>query len=251
MNEHFFDRSIEEIRRGYRANSQLDGFECLYCGKFFSSAEVFVAGDRYLLAQGAVAQHVHASHGPIFDQLVQMDKKYTSLTENQRDLLCKIRQGFSDKQIAKENGVSASTVRHQRFSFREKARQARAYLAIYELAMEGLHEDQNLLEVPGGAKGVDDRYMITKNEEEKVLLRFFSSLSPLVLETFSTKEKNRVVILTKICEQFEKGRNYSEKEVNAILKPIYSDFPWLRRSLIEHGFMDRKPNGSAYWVIER
>ncbi|MFR2551837.1 MAG: DUF2087 domain-containing protein [Clostridioides difficile] len=40
-------------------------------------------------------------------------------------------------------------------------------------------------------------------------------------------------------EQFERGKKYSEKEVNQILESIYDDFATIRRYLIEYGFMSR------------
>ena len=58
------------------------------------------------------------------------------------------------------------------------------------------------------------------------------------------------MILGKIAEQFEHGRQYSEKEVNQILKPIFEDFATLRRYLIMYGFMERTRDGAAYWLAD-
>ncbi|PKM78120.1 MAG: hypothetical protein CVU90_03610 [Firmicutes bacterium HGW-Firmicutes-15] len=52
-----------------------------------------------------------------------------------------------------------------------------------------------------------------------------------------------------IC-RFEISRIYSEKEVNAIIKEVYEDYVTLRRYLIDFGFMDRKTDGSQYWLKE-
>jgi hypothetical protein len=41
---------------------------------------------------------------------------------------------------------------------------------------------------------------------------------------------------------------YAEKEINEILKAIYEDYVMLRRYLIEYGFIDRKSDGSEYWL---
>jgi len=38
--------------------------------------------------------------------------------------------------------------------------------------------------------------------------------------------------------------------VNEIIKNRYPDFVTIRRYLIEYGFMERKPNGSEYWLKE-
>ena len=70
------------------------------------------------------------------------------------------------------------------------------------------------------------------------------------MKSFSPKEKKKVVILTKIAEQFEKGKLYNEKEVNQILQPIFDDYMSLRRYLIMYGFMERTQDGSKYWLTE-
>ncbi len=50
-----------------------------------------------------------------------------------------------------------------------------------------------------------------------------------------------------VC-RFEINRFYNEKEVNAIVKEVDEDYVTLRRYLIDFGFMDRKTDGSQYWL---
>lgn len=95
---------------------------------------------------------------------------------------------------------------------------------------------------------IDERYVITEQERDKILRISFESLEPLRLKMLSAKEKKKVVVLTKIAEQFEKGRIYTGKETDQILRQIYDDYVTLRRYLIEYGFMDRKADGSQYWL---
>lgn len=96
-----------------------------------------------------------------------------------------------------------------------------------------------------------DDFSVTPEEEEKILKNCFSSLDPLKLKVFSSKSKKKAIIIKKIAGQFEAGKTYTEMEVNGILKQIYpEDFSTLRRGLIEAGYLDRKPDGSAYWVKE-
>lgn len=47
---------------------------------------------------------------------------------------------------------------------------------------------------------------------------------------------------------FEINRFYTEKEVNVIIKEVDEDYVTLRRYLIDFGFMDRKIDGSQYWL---
>lgn len=70
------------------------------------------------------------------------------------------------------------------------------------------------------------------------------------MKTFPAKEKYKLVILRELASDFEKNRKYDEKEVNEIIKNRYPDFVTIRRYLIEYGFMERKPDGSEYWLKE-
>ena len=94
----------------------------------------------------------------------------------------------------------------------------------------------------------DDRFLITEEESKKITLGVFSSQSPLKLKVFSSKEKKKIVILRRVIQEFERGRVYSEKQVNQILKDIYGDYAILRRCLVDYGYMDRARDGSKYWV---
>ncbi|MDF2486618.1 MAG: transcriptional regulator, partial [Herbinix sp.] len=240
MNISFDEYPIEDIKNGYCYHTDTKTYHCLVCGAVFEPGEIFRYGDRYYEAFRAIKLHVEQEHNGMFHRLLDSDSKYNSITDKQKELLGLIQQGLTDQEIASSLGISASTVRHQKFSFREKAKQAKLYLSLYELAMEAPPSGKDrLIPIHEGAKMVDDRYIVTIEEREKILATVFSSLSPLKLKIFSAKEKKKIVTLQKIMEQFEKGKIYPEKEVNQILKDIYDDYPTLRRYLIEYGFMDR------------
>lgn len=246
--------SLDEIKNGYSYNSNSKVYTCLTCGKDFETGEMFSFDGRFYDASKAMQLHVERDHGNMLDLLTSFDKKYTGITENQKELLSMIYDGLSDNEIAKNTGVAPATVRHQRFVFREKAKQAKLYLAIFEVVEKAVSEkkgkssEDELVNVHSGAKMVDDRYFITKAEEDKILASVFESLQPLKLKVFSPKEKKKIVILRKIASQFEKGRKYSEKEVNSILKTIHDDCSTVRRYLIEYGFMERTNDCKEYWV---
>lgn len=105
------------------------------------------------------------------------------------------------------------------------------------------------MQIHDSAKMIDDRYVITEEEKQHILQTAFSSLEPLRLKALSPKEKKKVVILSKIAEQFEDGKQYSEKEVNQVLSGIHEDYVTLRRYLIEYGFLGRLKDGSKYWLL--
>jgi hypothetical protein len=249
MNINFDEFPIEDLKQGYCYHTDTKTYHCLLCEKAFETGEIFRYGERYFEASKAAEYHIAHEHGGMFRQLLDSDSKYNTTTEKQKELLELIQLGLSDQEIAVKLGISASTVRHQKFSFREKAKQAKLYLTLYELTFHTLPNDKdNLIPIHDGAKMVDDRFIITNEEREKTLATVFTSLSPLRLKVFSAKEKKKIVTLQKIMEQFEKDKIYPEKQVNQILKDIYADYPTLRRYLIEYGFMDRSKDCHDYWV---
>ncbi|ABR48059.1 conserved hypothetical protein [Alkaliphilus metalliredigens QYMF] len=241
--------TVEELKNGYRYNKDTDSYICNTCRKAFEVGEIYSFGDRLFEAFRGVKIHVESDHGDNLKQLLYGESKYNTLTDNHKELMSLMYSNVSDKDIAKTLGISPSTVRHQRFMFREKAKQAKMYLAIYEQVMEMKSTtDEMIVPVHSTATMVDERYIITEKEKEKILTTEFESLSPLKLKRFPGKEKRKVVILTKIAEQLEHGKRYTEKELNQIIAEIYEDYALIRRYLIEYGFMDRTIDGKAYWM---
>lgn len=66
------------------------------------------------------------------------------------------------------------------------------------------------------------------------------------LKTIPVQRKKRRIVLEKLLESFEQGRQYSEKEVNLILADFNDDFCTLRREMIAEGLMER--DHGVYWV---
>jgi hypothetical protein len=244
--------SVEDIKKGYSYNKDKKAFICNICEKEFPDDEIFKIGERYVKADKAGALHIEAEHGDMLSILCWDEEKGTGLTDNQKELLFKIASGLTDKEIAKEMGVSASTIRHQRFVFRQKVRQAKLLIAAYELSAESAKRagaKPTNVKIHKNAKMVDERYNVSDNEREKILKTVFESLEPLKLKIFSAKEKKKLVALAKISECFEKDKVYKEKEVNEILLDIYHDYVTLRRYLIQYGFMERTKDCSEYWLV--
>ncbi len=241
--------TIEDIKNGYRYDEESERYVCNNCKKFYEAGEIYKFGDRLFEASKAIKIHIENEHGGSLKNILFGDNKYNSLTDNQKDLVWKIYSGMSDKEISQELGISPSTVRNQRFTLREKAKQAKIYLAIYEQAIDNKSNPEDVIvPVHSSATMVDDRYVVTEKEKDKILEAEFESLNPLKLKRFPGKEKKKIVILGKIAGQFDHGKKYSELEMNEIVKVIFHDYAVIRRYLIEYGFMDRTADGSAYWL---
>lgn len=58
------------------------------------------------------------------------------------------------------------------------------------------------------------------------------------------------VILHYLVAVFTPGVDYTEKEVNAVLRRFHVDVSGLRRDLIDSGLMARESNGARYWRVE-
>jgi len=249
LSELFWQASLAEIKRGYIYRRAEDVFTCLVCGKSFTNGTIYPDNDQLYDARKYSEIHIAQEHSSIFQVLVNLDKRLTGLTDHQKTILDLLYQGHSDKEIATILDVgSTSTIRNHRFSLREKQKQAKILLAIMELLAEQVPAKDTFIEVPRSARQVDDRFAITEQENDKILTAYFKQGLSGPLDVFPLKEKKRLAILRHILKRFEPGRNYTEKEVNAILKPIYDDYVLLRRQLIEYGFMDRVQDGSAYWI---
>lgn len=93
-------------------------------------------------------------------------------------------------------------------------------------------------------------FEITEKDLKEAEKRHIDTLNPLVLKVFPAKEKKKYVLLTYIIKLFKKDVQYTEKEINDILKPVYEDYVIIRRYLVDYDFLDRLDNGKAYWVKE-
>lgn len=98
-----------------------------------------------------------------------------------------------------------------------------------------------LINIHGEAIMVDERYVITEAEREKVLKNYIKEGR---ITTLPSKEKRKIIILQYIIGKFDPKRKYVEKEVNEILKGMIDDHVTVRRHLIDYGFMGRNKDCS-------
>lgn len=74
----------------------------------------------------------------------------------------------------------------------------------------------------------------------------------LRVKIWPAKQKKKLVVLEYLAAKFERGVEYTEKEVNARLLEwhTFQDVALLRRALFDYGFLERLADGSRYWVAE-
>jgi DNA-binding transcriptional ArsR family regulator len=60
-----------------------------------------------------------------------------------------------------------------------------------------------------------------------------------------------LIVLNFIVDAFAYDTNYTEKEVNTILRRFHLDTAALRRYLVDNGFMAREGDGTRYWRVRK
>jgi hypothetical protein len=83
--------------------------------------------------------------------------------------------------------------------------------------------------------------------ESKVLNDFL--LPDGSLKKIPAQQKKLMAVLRHLLQEFEPGRAYPEKQVNAILARFHPDTASLRRAMIEYKLMKRQ--GGKYWRLEQ
>ncbi|MGN0578473.1 MAG: DUF2087 domain-containing protein [Ruminiclostridium sp.] len=83
--------------------------------------------------------------------------------------------------------------------------------------------------------------------KQKKLSYFYDSKGRLI--QYPSKRSLRISVLQRIAECFEKGRRYTEREVNEIIMQniSFSDYATIRREMYDLKLIDRLSNGSEYW----
>ncbi len=245
--------SVDEIINGYVDRKEC--YLCIMCEKCFEKGNIYPIEEQLYDAYGAVKHHIKTKHKSVSAYLLQQEINLTGITQVQQEILGALLAGKNDKDISSQLGIAASTVRNHRFKLREKVKQAKLFYALMEsLERETENKisasDQGMIEeIHGTATMVDFRYNITSKEREKTIETYMEKGG--TLRQFPAKEKKKIILLGEIIKQFERQVEYTEKEVNDVLKRIYAiDYPTIRRALIEYGFMERTMDCTKYHVKE-
>ncbi|MCQ6264221.1 DUF2087 domain-containing protein [Fictibacillus sp. WQ 8-8] len=242
----FWEASLEDLKKGYVEEDH--HFVCLLCGNTIEKGIIYPENDVLYEAEKYMTLHIGSEHGSVFEYLIGLNKKLTGLTDHQNRLLRLFYEGKSDEEIKQEMEVgSTSTIRNHRFVLKEKERQAKMLLTMMELLKEKDQHAPPMIATHQTATMIDARYNVTKEEKEKMVKKYFIEGS-MALKTFPSKEKQKLVVLREITSLFSSDTTYTEKDVNEILKTVYHDYVTLRRYMVAYGFLDRKNDGSSYWL---
>ncbi|MGN0350320.1 MAG: metalloregulator ArsR/SmtB family transcription factor [Roseburia sp.] len=79
---------------------------------------------------------------------------------------------------------------------------------------------------------------------KKVISAFFEYGK---LKSIPSQRKKERIVLEEIAKGFEKGKVYTEREVNLIIADYFDDFCTLRRDMISENILKRE--NASYWLV--
>jgi len=87
------------------------------------------------------------------------------------------------------------------------------------------------------------------DDVRKVLKNFLNADG--TLKQLPPQGNKLLIVLNFIVDAFAFDTNYSEKEVNTILRRFHVDTAALRRYLVDNGLMARESDGTRYWRVKK
>lgn len=159
-------------------------------------------------------------------------------------------EDLSVEQLAAMLGLRASTISHHLSKLSEAglvSAKAMSYYNIYQFENKTLEAmaERLLSKESLSAIAVDvdlDAY------DRKVISDY--SLPDGHLKTIPAQRKKLEALLRYISQDFERGTQYNERQVNEILEKYHPDTATLRRELIGAGILARSSGGKEYWRSE-
>ncbi len=139
-------------------------------------------------------------------------------------------QPHTGRELADALGLSAPTVSHHMHRMVEVGvviATPDATRRVYTL------NDALLAEVRASTGSAD---VIDDPEHQRAVRIFFDGPR---LRQIPAKRKARVSVLLELLRRFEAGRDYTEPEVNAILREAHDDVATLRRELVDYRYLAR------------
>jgi biotin operon repressor len=157
------------------------------------------------------------------------------------------RESYSGEALAALLGLKPATVSHHLARLAEAglvSASMHGHSKLYRLRLDAIHTMANQLlareTLPRAAAQVD-----LAAYDRKVLADFLTPDG--ALKDIPVQQKKLQAVLRHLVAEFEPGREYGEKQVNAILKRYHPDTASLRRSLISYKLMRRE--AGKYWRV--
>ena len=147
---------------------------------------------------------------------------------------------FSVEELAEMLGLRPSTVSHHLSKLSKVglvSARAESYYNVYHLNTDMLNSMARMIlnedTLPQLAEDVDlDAY------DKKVISNYTRPDGSL--KTIPSQRKKLEAVLRHVVGEFQRGTDYTEREVNDLLKPFHADTATLRRELIAARLMTRR-----------
>ncbi|MGC6584967.1 metalloregulator ArsR/SmtB family transcription factor [Paenibacillus sp. Dod16] len=147
--------------------------------------------------------------------------------------------------LAEKIGVTPATITHHAAKLREASliKERRDKNTIYfslndYFIANSARATENLIYQRVRPAGVPERLEEDdQRTRDAVVKNFFTSERKL--KSIPAQLKKKLIVLTHMVSRLEKGRKYTEKEINEFIQGYHEDFATLRREFIMHHFMFR------------
>lgn len=179
------------------------------------------------------------------DQITQLSTVFKALADPTRLRMLGLiaERPRTGKELAESVGIGAPAVSHHIEKLTHAgivAVRPDGQLRWYSLDERALAAVSRLIGTAGlpeaEVEAISQAASPDEETRQKVLKRFFDGRR---LTQLPAGRKKRVLVLQSVMEEFDASRSYNEKEVNALLRPIYEDVATLRRELVDYGFVTR------------
>ena len=158
-------------------------------------------------------------------------------------------QPYSVEELAALVGLKPSTVSHHLAKLSKVGlvhARTESYYNVYQLNKDALDEKARSIftndDLNASIADVD-----LSAYDQKVVADYTRKDGSL--KTIPAQKKKLEAVLRYVVEGFEKGKRYSEKRVNEILKGYHEDTATLRRELVGFKLMQREGGGGEYWRV--
>ncbi len=155
------------------------------------------------------------------------------------------KQGFSGEQLAAMLDIRPATVSHHLAKLAEAGlvtSRTEGHSKFYALRYDAVHAMAAQLLAKDSLPQVFDETG-PDSYDRKVVVDFSNPDGSL--KRIPAQRKKLFAVLRRILREFEPGREYSEKQANAILARFHSDTASLRRAMIDCKLMER--DAGKYW----
>ena len=175
-------------------------------------------------------------------------KLFKCLSDKSRLQILKslIREDMYVERLAERLGLTAPTI-----SFHlKKLEDAGAvtsykdqYYMMYSIKKEIFMT--NIIDIIQEKSAETDKQEIREQEYRKKVIEAFFEYGKL--KAIPSQRKKEKIVLEEIAKGFEKGKIYTEREVNIIIADYYDDFCTLRRDMIAEHILERE--NMNYWLL--